>query len=136
MNDFSWLPTEFHCCSGARDDQIAESETQLGRVLPPDYVEFLRVSNGGEGFIGKNAYLILWGVEELHSLNRDYEVEDAAPGLLVFGSNGGGEAFGFDTRSSGWPVVKVPFVVMDWKDARSMGGSFGDFLRRLHETKD
>ena len=52
MNDFSWLPTEFHCCSGARDDQIAESETQLGRVLPPDYVEFLRVSNGGEGFIG------------------------------------------------------------------------------------
>ena len=119
---------------GATDAAIAESEKQLGLKLPAEYMEFLKFANGGEGFIGRE-HVILWGVEELASMNQSYEVQKYVPGLLIFGSNGGGEAYGFDSRTPHWPVVQVPFVGMDWRDARSLGDLFSEFLRRLHETE-
>jgi hypothetical protein len=121
--------------SGATDRMIAESEKQLGAHLPPEYVDFLRVTNGGEGFIGDNAYAMFWNVEDLASLNGSYEVLKYAPGLLIVGSDGGGEAYGFDTRAAGWPVVRVPFVGMNWSAAEPMGKTFNEFLRRLHEDR-
>ena len=51
-----------------------------------------RRANGGEGFVGR-AYLILWPIEKLRELNDAYQVEQYAPGFLIFGSDGGGEAF-------------------------------------------
>jgi hypothetical protein len=118
----------------ATDFVIAECESRLGAKLPAEYVEFLRLTNGGEGFIGENEYLISFPVEQLCSLNHDYHVQEYAPGLLIFGSSGGGEAYGFDTRSLDWPIVRVPFVGMDWSLARRMGSSFGAFLQRLYES--
>jgi hypothetical protein len=118
----------------ATDAVIANAEEQLGAKLPKEYVLFLKLTNGGEGFLG-NAYVILWGAEELTSMNRSYEVQEYAPGLLIFGSDGGGEAYGFDTRTQDWPIVQVPFVGMAWSLARPMGASFSAFLKRLSETK-
>ena len=111
-------------------------ERQLGIKLPPEYVEFLNRTNGGEGFVGKNAYVMLWAVGELASMNEAYEVQKYVPGLLIFGSDGGGEAFGFDTRIPECPIVQVPFVGMAWDLAPPMGTTFDRFLERLHETED
>ena len=80
------------------DAAITDSEKQLNAKLPKDYVEFLKLSNGGEGFVGKK-YVIFWGADELSSMNQSYEIQSYVPGLLVFGSSGGGEAYGFDTRT-------------------------------------
>jgi hypothetical protein len=124
----------FNRREGALDAQVAEAETTLGKRLPVEYIEFLRFSNGGEGFVGEH-YLILWGAEELGPSNRDCEVEEYAPGLLMFGSDGGGEAFGFDTRVSDWPVVVVPFIGSGWEDALPLVDSFGGFFQRLHENE-
>jgi hypothetical protein len=114
---------------------VAEYERLLGADLPREYVEFLRTTSGGEGFIGKNAYVILWGVHELASMNQAYEVERYVPGLLVFGSDGGGEAYGFDTRTPQWQIVQVPFVGMTWDLAEPMGATFTAYLERLYETE-
>jgi SMI1 / KNR4 family (SUKH-1) len=121
--------------AGATDAIISEREKQLGLKLPAEYVEFLKLTNGGEGFIGKNAYVMLWGVTELASMNQSYEVQEYVPGLLIIGSDGGGEAYGFDTRAPQWPIVQVPFVGMTWDVAHPMGESFGAFLKRLYETE-
>jgi SMI1-KNR4 cell-wall len=110
------------------DTEIAMSERQLAVQLPRDYVEFLKQSNGGEGFVGRSACLILWNAENLAEMQRAYEVDTYAPGLLIFGSDGGGEAYGFDTRVPNWPVVSVPFVGMSWELARPVGASFTEFL--------
>jgi hypothetical protein len=118
----------------ATDAIVAAGEGQLGKKLPEDYVRFLKHANGGEGFVGKG-YAILWPVDELASMNRSYEVQEYAPGLLIFGSDGGGEAYGFDTRTSDWIVVQVPFVGMTWSLARPRGASFIAFLKNLSETK-
>jgi hypothetical protein len=118
----------------ATDTTIAESEKQLGVRLPREYVEFLKLSNGGEGFLGKG-YAILWRTEDLFSLNKAYEVSEYVPGLIIFGSNGGGEAYGFDTRSSQWQIVEVPFVGMEWDLALPLGESFVTFLQRLRDAE-
>ena len=69
---------------------VSELSSILGVDLPSDYLRFLRNHNGGEGFIGDN-YLVLWKAEELADFNREYEVEKYAPGIFLFGSDGGGE---------------------------------------------
>ena len=93
----------FQCRPPASSAAIAEFEKQLGAKLPQDYVAFLLLTNGGEGFVGENQPLIFWPAEQLISVNDGYHVRDHAPGLLVFGWNGGGDAYGFDTRSENWP---------------------------------
>jgi hypothetical protein len=69
---------------------IAQSQARLSFTLPLDYVQFLHRMNGGEGFLGEHAYVALWRVEELRERNAGYEVAEFAPGLFLFGSNGGG----------------------------------------------
>jgi len=114
---------------------IAEWEKSLGVKLPEDYKELLRLTNGGEGFIGTNSYVVLWRIEELASMNRSYNVRQYAPGLILFGTNGGGEAYGFDTRGHQWLIVQVPFIGMSWDVAIVLGGTFNEFLNQLSESK-
>jgi len=92
----------------------------------------LKKTNGGEGFIGEN-YLILWGVEELVQFNNEYEVQDYAPGLVLFGSDGGGEGYAFDTRKTPTSIVQVPFIGMDLMYARPRADSFSEFITKLAE---
>lgn len=101
--------------------------------LPDDYRDFLQEANGGEGFVGKE-YLILWKAEELEPFNREYEVEKYAPGIFLFGSNGGGEGFGFDTRCTPYKVVQVPFVGMDLRYATHVADNFLDLLERMSHS--
>lgn len=121
----------FNANPGVRTKAIEAFENSRGYPLPDDYTEFLRCADGGEGFIGDKSYLILWKLEELEEFNRDYEVADYCNGLLLFGSSGGGEAYGFDTRKAEWPVVQVPFVGMDYSHVEEIAGSFNDFLVSL-----
>lgn len=102
----------------------------LGNALPDDFIELYKYSNGGEGFIG-DGYLIVWRSEELEKFNSEYEVEKYAPGIILFGSNGGGEAFGFDTRSTPFKVVQIPFVGMNLKYARTVADSFTELLVKM-----
>jgi|SRR5215472_16113009 len=106
-------------------------QQEAGFHLPQDYVEFLQRTNGGEGLIGQNAYVILWPVEDLLEMNRAYQVNEYAPGLFIFGSDGGGEAFAFDRRSEKMPVVSVPFVGMDPSLIQPLGSGFQLFLEEL-----
>jgi hypothetical protein len=100
--------------------------------LPADYLEFMYAHDGGEGWVGDN-YLILWKLSELVPFNRDYEVRTYAPGLLPFGSSGGGEAFAYDMRQAVPSIVMVPFVGMSLASvievASDMVGLF-DALKR------
>ena len=90
----------------------------------------MSVQDGGEGFVG-NQYLILWRATELMEFNREYEAAKYAPSLLLFGSNGGGEAFAFDARDNAMKIFIVPFVGMSLKDASQVAEKFDNFLSKL-----
>jgi len=117
----------------SRDIDMAEQES--GVRLPNEYVAFLKLRNGGEGFIGKDSYAIFWKVGDLRSMNSAYEVEAYAPGLLIVGSDGGGEAYAIDYADPALPIVAVPFVGMDRGLVRKIGSNFDEFLNALAMVK-
>jgi cell wall assembly regulator SMI1 len=129
------MTTEYKFTDGqfdtpADDHVISSAVAELGTALPEDYVRFLRAHNGGEGFLGEN-YIIFWKAEELSSFNREYEVDKYAPGILLFGSDGGGEGYGFDTQDAAMPIVRVPFIGMDRRYAKVVARNFADLFATL-----
>ena len=86
------------CNTPASQIAITDFEKYSNFKLPKDYVEFLKETNGGEGFVGENSYVIFWPLEKLLEYNKAYNVQEYAPGLFLIGSDGGGEAYAFDMR--------------------------------------
>ena len=90
----------------------------------------MQQSDGGEGFIGL-AYVIFWRLGELLEMNNGYQVEKYAPGLLLFGSDGGGEAFAFDTTQKGVTIGIVPFIGMCVEEYCPIAETFLAFLNEV-----
>ena len=120
----------------ATTDIIDKFEKKSDIKLPYSYKEFLQLSNGGEGFIGDNSYVILWSIEELIEINESYEVNDYAPGIFLFGSDGGGEAYAFDIRSEAMNIVQVPFIGMDIDLVQQIALTFDKFIENLFRAEE
>lgn len=113
--------------------KVKKVQTELGITFPKDYVEFILYSNGAEGNIGEN-YLILWSIEDIIDLNEAYGVNEFAKGLVLFGSDGGGTAFAFDTRRNDTQIVTVPFIGMDLEEVKTCSNTFNGFFQYLLNT--
>jgi hypothetical protein len=111
-------------------EAITKFEAESGVRLRQDYAAFLLLSNGGEGSIG-NGYANLWRLEEIIEMNRSYQVADFAPGLLLFGSDGGGEAFAFDNRSEQQVIVSAPFIPLDLNEISVLAPNFAEFVEAI-----
>ena len=131
--DLKRLLHEFRCNPPAGAQAVSWFERDAGTKLPEDYVKFLDWTNGGEGYIGSHSYVILWRVGELKEMNEAYQAAIYAPGLFLFGSNRGGEAFAFDMRPERSGVVAVPFLGMDVSLARPIASSFDGFLQAIYQ---
>jgi hypothetical protein len=88
---------------------------------------------GPKEAIGPNNYLVIWPVGEIKELNEGYAVAEFAPGLILFGGDGGDKAYAFDTRSDELPIVEVPLVGMDISLAKQCGATFKNFLEYLSQ---
>jgi hypothetical protein len=126
-DDEDRLLARFQMNNGASRDAILATELMLNVALPIDYKQFLLKSNGGEGFIG-NKYLMLWRAEELESLNEGYEIAIYAPGLLIFGSNGGGEGYAFRYETD---TVEYCTSSLRWDGSRIHRASW-NYVFRFH----
>jgi hypothetical protein len=96
--------------------------------LPTDYLSIIGEFGGREGFLGEE-YLRLYRIEELVTLNFAYEVQTFLPEIVVFGSNGCGEAFAFLLHEP--TVVQVPFLPLAIEHATHRANSFAEFVRTL-----
>ena len=126
----SYVLTEGQLDPPARPSAVENMSSELGVPLPGEYLDFLRQHNGGEGFVGEN-YVVFWKAEELAQFNREYEVKQYAPGIILFGSDGGGEGYGFDTQVVGMPIVRIPFIGMDRRYATLITENFSDLFAKL-----
>jgi hypothetical protein len=92
-------------------DFIAE----VGPIPHNDYLAFMREHNGCDGPVGQEGNISIWPLEEVISATEGYHVSEFAPGLLLFGSDGGNEAYAFDRQDPRWPIVSVPLVGLSRK---------------------
>lgn len=114
--------------------QLNDAGLILGINFPDQYKEFMLNSNGAEGGIGKNSYLAIWAAENIAQYNADYEVNEFNPGLVYFGSDGGGMVFAFDNRTPETPIVTLPFESVDLEDLELCAHSFNEFLQGLYNA--
>ena len=131
-----YLLTE-HLDKNPRTDPSVSEEIilRLGFTPPPDYVEFMREFNGGEGIIGDQNYLEIWKIEDLFPRNEKYDVDKYAEGYFVFASNAGGTAYAFSKKAVS--IVSFELVGMLIADEPIViGQNFLEFLRYLYRTKN
>jgi hypothetical protein len=119
--------------SGASPHEVEAVEASIPFRLPESYRNFILKSNGAEGFLGEEHYAVFWPIEDLKQFNEEYEVHKYAPEVFLFGSNGGGEGFGFDLRNGCMPIVEIPFIGMDIKYANVVASDFSSFLAKRCE---
>ncbi len=124
------FPPNFRAQAPASESALSAVREALPATIGDDYFAFLATANGGEGFIG-DSYVVIYSTDDVLALNRAYEVHRFAPGLVLFGSNGGGEAFAFDSHSQAASVVQVPFIPLRAQLAEPLGNSFSSFLEGL-----
>lgn len=129
------LLTDLKLAGPTSKQDVDAAEMALGFTLPEDFKAFMSANGAGEGFIG-NQYIILWNVSELAQFNSEYEFSVYAPSFVAFASNGGGEAFAFDTRKNPPSIVEVPFIGMSHEDGKHVADNFTHLLQRLHDTPD
>jgi hypothetical protein len=115
----------------ASPSSIEALKAALPFALPADYAQFLLQANGGEGHVGES-FLRLWSVEELLERQLPAEIAEYVPGLFLVGSNGGGEAYALDFRSSLLRYVMTPFIVPEWEYAYEIADDFDGFLLALY----
>jgi hypothetical protein len=128
------IPTPLLACDrrpSASETEISAAERDLGLMVPPDYKAFLREANGVEGFVAPEAYLILWSVSDLHSLNAAYAVSEFLAGVTLIGTDGGDTGYGFRFREEQVEYVSTPLVGMEPAALKVMGASLNELVARI-----
>lgn len=120
--------------AGASDGALRRLAESVPGRLPAAYFEFLRHSNGGEGFIGET-YLRFYEAEKIPEVNEAYEVENYLPGFLLIASNTVGDAICFCPPLAEGRVVQVPFIPLRLDLAEPVGSSLTAFLARLAASR-
>ncbi|PFM65220.1 SMI1/KNR4 family protein [Bacillus cereus] len=116
-------------------ENITVIESQLNISFPKDYISFMLESNGAEGAIGENGYLQLWSIDVLIQHNEGYEVKEFAPGVTLFGSDGGNVAYGFFEKSGETQIIEIPLMGMDLDEMAVISNTFVDFLDCLYNEE-
>lgn len=118
----------------ASDSAILQVLEQLGGPLPDDYVELVRLANGGEGFVGGGSFVCFWPIEELPAVYAANDLELLAPSFLPFASDGGGNVFAFD-RAASMNIVEVPLVGISRASAHVRARTIGELLTYLSSSR-
>ncbi|SDF61138.1 SMI1/KNR4 family protein [Chitinophaga filiformis] len=95
--------------------------------FPDDYLDFLRETNGGVGFIRDGKYVHFWRAEELIKFNDGFD--EFLPDFFLIGSDGGGT--GFAIRRKEGTFVSFPFIGADEDTIENVGKVFREFLAYL-----
>lgn len=140
MTEFAEVLQRMSTAEGASDAAIGRlldyAQRTVGAVLPPDYLELLRYTNGADGPIGEHGHLVLWAVEVLEEVNDGFAPAEWMPGFFIIGSNGGDAAYGVDTRPKDpakMTYVETDFIGMGWDSVFWEGKGLLDLLRHLHD---
>lgn len=125
------LPRIFTGPDGSGVDGYRSYLAERGLELPADLAELLRSRDGGVAN-EDGLYAHIWSSAELANLNTGYAVEEFAPGLVLFGSDGGDEAFALCKDAAGRTVVAVvPFIGMSTDAMTVVGPGLKDLLGHL-----
>lgn len=112
---------------GAERRSVLATLAAYGITPAPDYIWLMEESDGVEGPVGAQGYLVLWALANLATHNQAYHVDEFAPDLFLIGSDGGDTALAFSRRRPG-TFLTVPFVGLSDEAAVPVGSSLADLV--------
>ena len=98
--------------------------------LPPDLRDLLEKHDGGKGKVG-NRPLVLWSAEQIAEEAQSQEVSLSTPGLLLFGTDGGAEGYGFLPRLRQGRYGRISLLAAGPHEFESLGDSLEELLEAL-----
>jgi hypothetical protein len=103
-----------------------------GGSLPPDLRDFLEERDGGKGVVGdRSRPLILWSAAEIAREAEAQEVSLQTPGLVLFGTDGGAEGYGYLPRLKAGRYGRISLLAAGAHEFDSLGDSFTALLQAL-----
>lgn len=97
-----------------------------------DFAEFYSKFNGGHGEVGNDMYIEIWNLNEIIELNKMYNVSENINNVLIFGSDGGDMALGYDYKECKYLIV--PFIGMGFLEPPYyLGDNYNSFFENLLE---
>jgi hypothetical protein len=103
------------------------------RELPVGFIAYHHAGRQLEGDLGEfePGWYQLWPLADIEEFNREYLVEEQAPGYLGIGSDGGGEMIAIAPTGE---IVILPFIGMEAKEARPVATSWNEFESRIRSS--
>jgi len=110
---------------------------QLDRLpLPTDVRAFLEKHDGARGTVGQRKRpLVLWSAEQIAREADEQEVTRATPGLLLFGSDGGAEGYGYLPRLQRGKYGRISFMAAGAHEFESLGDSLEELVKAIAEGR-
>jgi hypothetical protein len=132
MNITDILNNNWHMNEKCTEPAIEEFNKSAGILPDNDYLDFLKWSNGGEGYIGNN-YISLWKIENIVQLNKDYMIQKyLGDRCIAFGTDGGDNCYCFD-YSENPCVIRVPLGDLDPAEKKIIADTFSGFIKAALE---
>jgi hypothetical protein len=127
------LPSWLIAAPAATEAEIAALLSNSPMAFQPEYLDLLRVANGGEGELAVDPWWFqLWSTTESVENNAGYRVAEFHPQYWGFGTSGGGVMLSFVASCNKEPTVfGVPFDSIDPNDVYIVADSFRDFVLAL-----
>lgn len=116
----------------ATESDIEKLQAVIRFDLPPEYLDLLRESNGGEGPLAlAPLWLQLWTVDEVVEFARWKLPAWRFPGHFFFAGNGAGESIAMRRVNDGQIEIVMIDTLMGAESTQVIAGSFAEFLRAI-----
>src|SRR4051794_22373732 len=104
--------------------------------LPPDLRAFLEKNDGGRGTVGaRNRPLVLWSAGQIAREADEQEITRATPGLLLFGTDGGAEGYGYLARMQRGRYGRISLMAAGAHEFESLGDSLEDLIAAVAQGR-
>jgi SMI1 / KNR4 family (SUKH-1) len=118
--------------AGASDETIARAEADMDCRLPEDVKALLREHDGGAGTLGPHKRPFeLWSIERIADECEAQEVTRAVPGLVLFGSDGGSEGYGWFPQAPRETYGRISLIAAGPHEFEGLGDSLAELLSAL-----
>jgi SMI1 / KNR4 family (SUKH-1) len=118
--------------AGADPIELEEISSRFRISLPQDYVKFMLQTDGAEGFLGDQAYLMLYKARDILLINDSGNQQLPMPWMIRIGSNGGGRLYCLNSRANPVRIVAIDDICFDSEPIIDLGTSFQEFITNAH----
>jgi hypothetical protein len=102
--------------------------------LPQDLRAFLEQHDGGKGTVSGRP-VELWTAKRIATEAESQDVALAIPDLLLFGSDGGAEGYGYLRRLAHKRYGRIPLLAAGAHEFEGLADTFAGFLQALRERR-